>query len=950
MIWMKLRLAGGVVTSGRCAWVSRPSGPAPLADQSDAPAGAAVALGPADATGEQVGLAVAELDRLVTAGGVVAAGAGVDLGGGFRSARLEGAPGDQRDAVLAALKVLGVEGADRLGDRAGFLVALFGPSVTKRVGAATAQAIAESRWAAVHLASAASDVLGPEQLERVLALRAPDGADLVSGGLPSALAARLKQVFEPIPRQRRLELLVDLWARVSEHHAGLARRARLLASQARQSRVDELRARRAHHEDERTLAQLRYHLGNREPTLADAARWEAPEDYWYGVLNRLLQDALAATALLRTAVAVSDHGMADGLTRAKPLLAAAAAQLPEWAAAHAARAVPGLAGLPARPVSYVRDIHRRLAKDRPFDARLAGYVRPRLARARDYALLTSEKIRELLDYALQPPDEVLHGWAGTKLTGWRRRAGYTSVRPPTAWAELPPWIRRSLGLSETLADRLAARPDEDAAEVEVIGDLLWYAELIDALAQLYGHDAAKLTGDGVYRLEYDPPAAVEPLTPRLDSITLAVSGAAQLVELGAKPAKGLKTWAALVEDLRGDIDIAAALSGEFSIPAPLAAVDGMIIPGTSTRFRLARSARTLAEWSDYMGNCIASPYYIDSATKGRCGLAALYDKDDRLLANVELRPARPAERGWQVVEVAGRFNESPDVALDKRFRRWLTTLPAVKPTAAAPPDEAWPDRPRRRRPRPRLLEDAGPALGRLAEQAWADLVTDDVIGPLAVLAGTAPDAALTQLRRRLRAGPLTNACRDALGAGAVDLVDLWTATGVRPLATAVEALDPALRDRFERLDLLLGDNPLPGSMRKLVRLPAIAPAYSLDLVARRIRAAIGLLAYDDDPTVAAAVTRRTTRPLLCALVVAITCRAPEINLSRVSPPREVTVPGFPATRLDDKDGPWQRAFPAARELGADTTPFWDQIAEHGLRAPASWLPAGGWTALWAKSR
>jgi hypothetical protein len=144
-----------------------------LVGESGASAGTAVALGPAGADDEQVRSAVAELRRLVVDGGVVAAGAGVELGPGFRSARLAGARGDQRDAVIAALRVLGREGAGRLGDRAGFLVALFGPAVTKRVGAAAALAIGQSRWAALHLASAASDVLGPEQLEQVLALPRP---------------------------------------------------------------------------------------------------------------------------------------------------------------------------------------------------------------------------------------------------------------------------------------------------------------------------------------------------------------------------------------------------------------------------------------------------------------------------------------------------------------------------------------------------------------------------------------------------------------------------------------------------------------------------------------------------------------------------------------------------------------------------------------------------------
>jgi hypothetical protein len=121
----------------------------------------------------------------------------------------------------------------------------------------------------------------------------------------------------------------------------------------------------------------------------------------------------------------------------------------------------------------------------------------------------------------------------------------------------------------------------------------------------------------------------------------------------------------------------------------------------------------------------------------------------------------------------------------------------------------------------------------------------------------------------------------------VSLGDLWTATGVRPLRTAVAALDPALRDRFDQL--------------------------------------------------------------LCALTIMITCRAPGTDLVTVVPPGAITVPGYPSTALDDQGGPWPRALAGAAELGADTSAFEDKITGHGLRVPASWLSGGGWTALWARA-
>ncbi len=69
----------------------------------------------------------------------------------------------------------------------------------------------------------------------------------------------------------------------------------------------------------------------------------------------------------------------------------------------------------------------------------------------------------------------------------------------------------------------------------------------------------------------------------------------------------------------------------------------------------------------------------------------------------------------------------------------------------------------------------------------------------------------------------------------------------------------------------------------------------------------------------------------------------------VAPPRKVRMPGYPATTLNDESGPWQQALPHARELGADTSAFWNQIAENGLRVPASWLTGGSWTSLWARA-
>jgi hypothetical protein len=963
---VKIRLSGGVVASGLCAWVPGWSGPERLVAGPAVPLGEPVALGPEGAREDEVARAVDALARLVSAGGAVAAGAGVDLGAGFRSARLAGARGDQRDAVLAALRVLGVEQAGRLGDRAGFLVALFGAGATKPVGAAATRAITEDRWAAVHLASAASDMLGPEQLERVLALRPPAGVDLVQGPA-SALAQHLRRVLEPVPGPRRLELLVDLWAEVIAHHAGLARRERLRATQSRRDRVEDLRKRRQHDDDRVIMSLLPSWLTEPEPALAGIARWRPPDHYWRGRLDRLVADALAATALLRAAAAVADHGLVDGLTRSAGLLAAAEAMLPASIADAAARKVPGLTGLPSRPGVYVRDIGRRLAAGGPRDHRFAGFVQPRLACARDFALVIMEDLEALLERGHTNVAEwVLRQWASSNLRAWRKDAGYSVARPPAGWGGIPWWPNHFLGQLEPLSQRLAAAPGQDALDVEVAGDLLWYAELADALAGLYGHDAARgPLGQGLW-FDHNPAPEAEPLRQRQDSITVAVAGAAQLFALGATPPRHARTWREFADGLAASVSVTEAMTGEFRVPAPLAALDGTTVAGTGLSFRVARSARTLAGWSDYMANCIAGEPYLDRARAGRSVLTGLYGKDGVLIVNAELIPRRPVARGWRVGEIKARYNQAPDTTLERRFREWVEAVPGPAAGEAAPaspgeapldqalPGEARPGQPLpgraagRRRPVPRLVEDAGPALSAHARRAWETEVDGAVIGAFAALAGTAPDAALIRLRR-LRPGSLTDTCRRGLDAGTVSLDRLWSATAVRPLRTAVTALDPALRDRFDQLPLLFSEPPLAKSLRRLVRLPAVDAAYALDRAALEVRRAIGALAVQDDPVIARALAARPAEPLLCALAVTVTCSAPEGDLVTVAPPRTVAVPGYPATALDDEGGPWQRAFPDARELGADTAAFWDQVAEHGLRVPASWLAGGAWTVLWARA-
>lgn len=858
--------------------------------------GAPVAVGPAGAPPQR---AVTELHRLIARGGVLAAGAGVDLIDGFHSARLEGARGDRRDAVLAALRA--VEDADRLGGRAGILVALFGPSATKPVGLAAGQAIAEQRWGALQLASAASDLLGPEQLEQVLHLDAD-----ATQGTASSLADHLGQALGPFTRRRRLDLLLDLTEQVRAQQAAVERRKRLLDSQGRKSRAEELATRYARHEDDLLLAHVRtaVALG---PEQSAPGSW-----YWTWCLDRALHNALSATALMRAAIAVADHGVREGLARSHAELTAVAALLDDGQATWAARKVEGLSGLPARPGCYVRDLLKAAGKH-------DSYAMGRLARARDYGTVVMEAVTHFL---FTVPD-WLSAWEGAGLKEWRAVAGHG--RAPGEWLQ-PPL------LGETNA--LAARPGAE----ETAADLLWYADLADALARLHGHAAAEIE----YRpqvpyadVEPSPPEPA-PLVPRLDSIPLAVAGVAQLVSLGGQAPPRCRTWSELVDGLVGSTEIAAAMTGAFQVPAPLAAWEGRAVPGTKARVEWAHTPRTLAEWSSYMGNCIASPGYVEDATEGRCGLAALRDRDGRILVNLELRPGRG---GWRINELRARFNGDPAPELEQQILRWVRRLAA--PAVPEPlPHPARPHTGRRagRRPRNRLFGEVGEPLAKLVETAMASPAAVESVRVLEALHG-GPGAA-TALRR-LGPDRLTRVCRDALPS--VGLTALWSATAARPLEQAVTELG-----RTEQLGLLLVDAPLLGSLRRIAKHPTIAPARTIELVARRIRAALGRLVREADPVLADAVAHAGT-DVLCALVVTLTSSYGPQQTVAVTGPGETAVPGFPVSSLEDPDGPWQRAFPGAEELGADLTAFWQQVSAGGLVVPSAWLGRGGWPALWSRA-
>ncbi|WP_157246347.1 hypothetical protein [Nonomuraea typhae] len=879
----------------------------------DALPGAPVAVGPGAC---DAGPALAELRRLVAAGGEAAAGAGVDLGAGFRSARLAGAAGDRRDAVLAALRVLGPEQAHRLGERAGVLVALFGPAATRPVGAAASLAVAESRWAALTLASAASDVLGPEQLETVLRL----GRDLEVEGPASRLAGHLEKVFADVPRPRRARLLTDLWERVTAGRARADRRTARLATQGKTSREDDLSRRHQEHTDEVLVGLMRRAFG-RMPALAEAARWTPAAHHWTVLLDEALQDAMAATVLLRSAVAAGDLGPERGLESVKAQVGAVAELLDGSLAGRPARKVGGKDGLPPRPGSYVIDLARRPGH--------AVLVRQRLARARDYGVVVLEAVTELPGDVPGHLHEDLRHWARRDMRAWR--AAVPATRPGATWAQ--PVL---FGAAEPLATRAGdatsgEQPDAPAAgSEEIAGDLLWVADLADALAALHGHDAAVVAhGEVVPYADWDPEQPEpEPLLPRTDSLPLALAGAAQLVSLGARVPPRCRTWPELIAGLMAGTTLAEALTGAFPVPEELKRLEGSRVPGTTVRVTWALDPHAPAGWATYMGNCIAGAYYLKEAAEGRSVLAALLDEDGQITVNLELTPRA---YGWRVAEIRARFNADPDVELERRVRAWAGRLPVP-----AERGQARPPRPPKGPGRPpgRLFRAAKEPLSALAVTALAEAAPE-----LRALTGDGLSGLVAL--RRAGAGELETRCAELLAEQGA--AGFWAVTGARPLSAAIGRLEPALA---ARVTPLTRDEPPLGSLRSLARHEAIAQARTAEVVALRLRAALGRLAGTGHPALAAAMARRPGVEALCALTIAVTSWG-ECSLRPITAAGAAEIPGYPSSSL--AEAPWQTARTAAAELGADLAAFEDRVAAHGLLIPGAWLGRGGWPVLWQRA-
>lgn len=392
-----------------------------------------------------------------------------------------------------------------------------------------------------------SDLLGPEQLEQVLELRAPDGIDPFARGAASTLSEHLSRVLTRYARPRRLTLVVSLWHHVCTRRLDRQRLARLPSSQVRAERIDRLRERHREHFDGPLLQQLAWSVyGN--PTMADAARWRPPAWLSAQELRRLLHDAIAATALLRFARTMSDEGFAVAARKHHDELVAADACLTETERSAASKRREGAYSHPARPGRYVHDLLRSSRQNPKITGKVEAYVRERVAMARNYGVVVLDAVTEfvegLRDQPLYQCRNACEPWQAPRLREWRAATGFR--RAPDSWEQPPLADANADGPKQTLAQRIAEDPSAEPVMLEAPHDLLWLlwlADLADAVAPFYGNDAATVRHmHPAPTLNYDPPPPPEPDRLRADSVPLAAAGVAQLVAFGASPSHRPMPW------------------------------------------------------------------------------------------------------------------------------------------------------------------------------------------------------------------------------------------------------------------------------------------------------------------------------------------------------------------------------------------------------------------------
>ncbi len=916
-----------------------------------------VVVGPPGATRREVDRARRDARRLLKDGGPLAFSAGIDVDNGFRTAVLEGGGESRRDAVLAAVELLGVDQLDRIGERGAVLVALFGPRATRRVGKAALDVLASGRCSPLRLAVAASDFLGPEQLEAVLAFTAPTGVEPVPREHNMlALAGQLEGVLAPVASRRRLRLIRSLWNDVMGWQASAAAMARARRRRVSPARVAAWQREVQQSDDAWWRAQALDRIGE-QPTAAEMLSWVPHPSACWGAVARAFQEAVAATALLRTALAAEDQ----------PVQVAVVAHLDQlaYAATCHAQGVPDRIasvrnfrgrGLPASDRAGRLASAAAVASDPEVLARFVNVDGERVDR-RDVNQFLVERLRdacELAQAVLRSSYDVLVALQPASLelartpalTEWRAIAGYTPVRDPRLWTYR--WL--GLGERESLAHRLA-RGDAEPADVELLDDGLWLVDLGDALAAWYGHERADAERVWYELLDFDPPAPPpDPRAPLLESVPLAVAGVAQLISIGAvHPARG-STWREFVDGLVRQSET-LGLGDEFAVAEEVAAWDGGLLPSSELVLEVARTPQRLAEWGNFMGNCIA-----DYASDAREGYALLAAKDaaGKLVANIAI--VRGGLR-WRVDQALARFNEPLPAPVRQAIQHWAESLPVPSGAVPTGPRRRPPGGGRRgRRPsaRDRLVRataDLGGAVGELR-----DARAPQALLPIAAELGWRGDrpsdnedwlSPFVAIARPRREGPLAAATARALAGGA-SLAELWQATAFRPLAAALATLDPGDVD-LRRLT----DATVPGSLRLALRDPRLWSARVLDLAAGRVRLALGDLLRAADPALDEAVVRAPHLGFVAAGVLVVTADQTDGRaLEWVSVDGEGVVPGRPRSSVNDPGGPWAAARLGAVELGAAPARLDEVMADAPRRflvIPQAWVGTRGWNALWARA-
>lgn len=940
----RIRFSGGIVPAeDRRVWLV--DDPGHEVDESRPYPGAAVVVGPPGATTRQVDRARREARRLVTAGGNVVAAANVNLGHGFETARVEGGGETRREAVLAAVELLGIDEIDRIGPRQAVLVALFGTRATKRVGAAALAALAAhegdgGRRSAVRLAVAASDLLVPEQLEAVLRLDAPAAIEPVPRGTTALLADQLAAVLGPLSAKRRAGLVHSVWADVVGWQHTDAARARARRRRVSAAQKEAARATVRRHDDAWWRARFAEVVGEDHPSAGRMLSWVPPDYVWRAALRRAFQEAVAATVLVRTALAAEGQSVEEAvLANLGPLAYAATA--------HAS-------GLHDR----IESLHRSKPPGQPAADRawaLASAVvlasDPRDLGSHDIRLHLRAQLRRACELGMAVLDstvDLLNGGGGLPDPGdepavreWRGLVGYTGERDPHDW-----WG----GEVEELV--LARRLEDggDPADVERIEDLLWLADLADALAAWFGWARAGVGFGRHLYADVDPPAPPpDPRLPSLESVPLAVAGAAQLVALGAATVPRPTSWSALVDGLVAGSE-RLGLDGRLTLPADVADWDGRELPGHELRIEVGRTAQQLAEWGNYMANCIAS--YAEDAGR-RFALLALRDSSGTIRANVSV--ALRAER-WSVDQALARFNAPLPDELDEALRTWAHEI-RVPATPVRPPQPPGPTRtrhgPGHRGPARARLREAAARVGDRVEDLSLDRAdaARGAILPIARELGWAADEAgdyegpFVAVARPRRSGPLAEATARVLEGG-TSLAMLWRATAGRPLSAAVDfALVGDQAVDLRRLTELT----VPPSLRIALTEPRVWRARVVELACRRVRAALADLVLAGDARLDAAVAAAPEPGFLATTVLLLTASAPaglRVPVDEIPVGPDGAVPGRPPTSVRDESGVWPVARRDAAELGAPG----DRVEEiQHLLVPAAWTAGRGWPVLWARA-